>query len=75
MTAVITAYLGCNPCGTRWVGETPCWMCGDEGVEATRPVMGDGGQRYGAPGMYADVAAAITRGPTLTDDPCGGGPL
>lgn len=20
----------CNPCGVRWAGDKPCWMCGGE---------------------------------------------
>jgi hypothetical protein len=26
----LAATRRCTPCGVRWRGETPCWMCGQE---------------------------------------------
>jgi hypothetical protein len=73
--------LGCNACGTRWSAPAAdqaaatCWMCGHPGKEFPRPGLGDGGERAGAAGMYADIVAAKQRGPDRLSDPCGSGPL
>lgn len=69
MNRNVLPIWACNPCGVRAADPT-CWMClgpcTDMGATTTFLSSREGG--------YLGVEFR-TDTPTLTDDPCGGGPL